>query len=173
MVLQETYEVKDCFYYHTMTSSDGHWTIPSSAGVSYSSDGMKLQGSSFTDCYLEVPITVPSVIEFDLTDYTGSNGYSLYLFNGDKSTRLVQMYLGQSRYTILDNYNYSSNAIDYKIPIGSHVKMQVNSNSIELYVDDVLKITKSNYSMVSPYILSIATGTSRSTTYKNMKIKAL
>ena len=172
-LLQEIFVIQDCFYNSAMTSSDNHWTIPSSAGVSYSSDVMKLQGSSFTDCYLEVPITVPSTIEFDLIDYTGANPYQMYFFNSTKTDRKFQIYRSDASYTIVDYYNSSSNRTYYTIPKGSHVKIQFNSNSVELYVDDTLILTKSNYSMVSPFIFGVATGGSRSTTYKNIKVKAL
>ena len=171
--LQETYAIEDYFYNNPMTSADStHWTIPSNANATYSSNGMKLQGSSWADCYLEVPITKPCSIEYDMMDYAGTIPYYNYLYSSDKSQRLIIMYRQETGYTVLDTNGSTVNRIDYTIPKESHVKLQVNNDSIKLYVDNVLQISKS-YSMPSSFVFGVTTAGSRSTTYKNIKVKAL
>ena len=173
-LVSKRYAIQDCNYANDLTSSDGHWTIPSSANASYSSNGMKLQGSSWSDCFLNIEITKPSSIEYDITDYGGDVKYQNYLWDSNKANRRFHMWFNNSSsLTIFDYYNSSANSINYTIPTGSHIKVNVKADSLELYVDDVLKITKSNYTMDSTFIFGLATGTSRSTTYKNLKIKPL
>lgn len=156
-----------------MTSADSsHWTIPSSANASYSSDGMKLQGSSWTDCYLEIPLTKPYSVEFDLTQWTGSTTYLHYFWDSTKTTRLLQMSKRDDNKTLLDTPPSNTNLWNGVIQEGSHVKIEINNNDAKLYVNDDLKVTKS-YSMPSTSIFGLATATSRSTTWKNIKVKPL
>ena len=49
-----------------MTSVPSGWTIPSSANATYSSNGMQFRGSGWADAYLEVLLTKPYSVEFDL-----------------------------------------------------------------------------------------------------------
>lgn len=171
-LLTKTYELEDCIYFHDMTSADStHWTIPSSAGASYSSNGMKLQGSSWSDCYLEIPLSKPYSVEFDLTQYTGTTTYMHYWYDTSKS-RLFNMYKNDANKTILDVYPTNANGWNGTISQGSHVKIDINSDNVALYVDDDFKVSKT-YTMPSSTLFGVTTAASRSTTWKNIKIKPL
>lgn len=176
MFLQETYVIQDCVYYNDMTSSDStHWTIPASANATYSSNGMRIAGSSWTDCYLEIPISKPVSVEYDVTDYSysGSNPPLMnYTYLTDKSGREIQFNQSSDGYLILDKYPSNSNTTNYTLPKPCHIKIAFRDNIVEVYVDDVLKISKT-YSMPSQFLFGVSTAGNRSTTYKNIKVKAL
>ena len=172
-ITSTTYTIEDCIYYHDMTSADStHWTIPSSANASYSSSGMKLQGSAWTDCYLEIPLTKPYSVEFDLTQWSGATTYQHYFYDSTKATRLINMYKANDSTTVLDVSGSYANKWNSTIPEGSHVKIEVNSDNLKLYVNDDFKVGKS-YTMPSSSIFGVSTATSRSVTWKNIKIKPL
>lgn len=167
--LQETYVLEDTIYYNSLTSTPNGWTIPSSANVTYSSDGMKLQGSSWTDCYLEIPLTKPYTVEFDLIDYIG---ITTYIYDSSKSTRYIQMFSTNGNTTVLDTYPNYKNKFSGSIPKGSHVKMEIDESNVKLYVENVLKLTKS-YTLPQSTIFGISISANSSTTWKNIKVKPL
>ena len=171
MIFTEIF-VEDCTYFNTMTSADPtHWTIPSSLNVSYSSNGMKFQPNSFVDSYLEIPLTKPYSVEFDLIQYSGNPTYLHYLWDSTKTTRQIFMGLSSGK-TILDTYPSSSNYWNASIPQGSHVRIEVNEDNVKLYANDDLKLTKS-YTMPSSSILGLAGSSNTTCTWKNIKIKPL
>ena len=172
MIVSETFSLEDAIYFNTMTSAPSGWTIPTNANATYSSNGMKLQGSAWTDCYLEVPLTKPYSVEFDLTQWTGSTTYPNYFWDSTKSTRHLQMYRTDGGKTVLDAYPSYNNSYSGSIAEGSHVKIEINNDNAKLYVNDELKLTKS-YNMPSSSIYGVAAGTNRTTTWKNIKIKPL
>lgn len=171
-VSTEIYSLEDCKYYHDMTSANNHWTIPSNATATYSSQGMKIQANSWADLFLEVPITKPASIEYDMTDYTGTVKYGNYFWDSTKANRYFQMYSDGTPLTVFDAYPNNSNRIAWDIPVGAHVKINIKEDTMELYVDDVLKLSKT-YTMGSPFVFGISTGQNRSTTYQNVKIKPI
>ena len=172
-LLTKTYSIEDCTYYHDMTSADStHWTIPASANASYSSNGMKLQGSSWSDCYLEIPLTKPYSVEFDLTQWTGSTTYMHYFYDSTKATRLLNVYKTDTNTTVLDVSGSYANRWSSTIPEGSHVKIEIDNDIARLYVNDDLKVSKS-YTMPSKSIFGVTGATNRTTTWKNIKIKPL
>ena len=133
---------------------------------------MKLQSSSWSDCYLEIPLTKPYSVEFDLTEWSGSTTYMHYFYNSTKSTRLLNMYKTEAGNTALDEYPKTDNRYSGTIPAGSHVKIEINNDNAKLYVNDELKLTKS-YNMPSTSIFGVTGATNRTTTWKNIKIKPL
>lgn len=175
-LLSEIYELEDCIYDHTMTSADSsHWTIPSSANATYDSNGMRIAGRSWSDCYLEIPISKPVSVEYDVTNYTytGANPpLTNYTYTTDKSARKIQFNQSSDGYLILDDYPNNKNSVRYNLPKPCHIKIAFKDNIVEVYVDDVLKINKS-YSMPSQFLFGVSTAGNRSTTYKNIKVKAL
>ncbi|MEE1227201.1 MAG: Ig-like domain-containing protein [Bacteroidales bacterium] len=172
MNLQETYELQDCIYYHDMTSADSsHWTIPSNANASYSSNGMQFSGSGWSDAYLEVPLTKPYSVEFDLTQWSSNPSYLEYFWDSTKTTRYMHM-MYMSPKTIFDTYPNQDNSWNGSISQGSHIKIEVNEDNAKLYVNDELKLTKS-YSMPSSSLLGLGKSSNSPTTWKNIKIKPL
>lgn len=170
--LQETYELEDCIYFHDMTSADSsHWTIPANANASYSSNGMKFSGASFCDAYLEVPLTKPYSVEFDLTEWSGSPNFLHYFWDSTKTTRHINTGYNNSK-TSFDVYPNADNSFNGSIPQGSHIKIEIGNDVCKLYVDDTLKLTKS-YTMLSSSILGLAKSGSCPITRKNIKIKPL
>lgn len=155
-----------------MASADStHWTIPSNANASYSSNGMKFQGSGWTDAYLNVPLTKPYSIEFDLTEWSNSPTYLHYIWDSTKTTRHLHM-MYMSPKTVFDVYPNQDNAWNGSIAQGSHIKIEINEDNAKLYVNDDLKLTKT-YTMPSSSILGLAKSGGATTTWKNIKIKPL
>lgn len=155
-----------------MTSDDSsHWTIPSSANATYSSNGMQFGGSGWADAYLEVPLTKPYSIEFDLTQWRGSPCYLHYLWDSTKTTRII-CFGGDTNRTYIDIYPNANNYWNSNISQGSHVKIEIGNDDAKLYVNDELKLTKS-YSMPSSSILGLGKSGGNPTTWKNIKIKPL
>ena len=173
-LLQETYSIQDLKYYDSLFSNKGHWTIPSGANVTFGSTGMVLgSSSSWKDIYLEIPISKPCEIEYDVVSWTGTSSYHLYFFDSTKANRLFHLYRsgdggGRTVFTNYPNYDtYTS-----QLPQSCTVKIKVLSDSLELYVDGDYKISKT-YTMDSPLIIGVVTASNRTTTYKNLKIKPL
>ena len=162
--------IEDIKYYDPLTSNKGHWTIPSGANVSFSNTGMYCGEGSWNDIYLEIPITKPCEITYDIVDWTGSNSYHLYLWDSTKANRLFHLYKTSSNYTVFDTYPSDTSSFQGTIATGSTVKIKVYTDKLELYVNDTLKVTKT-YTISSPVIMSWLTASSRTTTYKNLKIK--
>ena len=163
-----------------MTSADTtHWTIPASANATYSSDGMKIQGSSWSDCYLEIALDKPMSIMFDVTSNASlANNvppFSTYLYDASNKDRKYHIfYEVNTRKLINDYYNSQTNTSGaFSFPSAFNMEIKVKSDSVEVYLDGVLYVTKSNYSLVSPFIFGVTTAANRYTTYKNLKIKPL
>lgn len=172
MLLQEIYELEDCIYFHTMTSADStHWTIPSNANASYNSNGMKLSGSGWADSYLEIPLTKPYSVEFDITEWSSSPSYLHYFWDSTKTTRHLHMGRNES-VTYFDVYPSTSNNLTYNIPQNCHIKFEINNDNAKLYVDNDLKLTKS-YTMPSTSKLGLGKSSGSTTRWKNIKIKPL
>ena len=171
-ILSQTYSLEDCIYYNTMTSADStHWTIPSNANASYNSNGMKLSGSGWADSYLEIPLTKPYSVEFDITEWSSNPSYLHYFWDNSKSTRHIHMGRNNDG-TYFDVYPNTSNYWNGTIPQNCHIKIEINNDEAKLYVDDVLKLTKS-YSMPSTSRFGLGKSGGSSTTWKNIKIKPL
>jgi len=158
-----------------MTSADNtHWTIPANANASYSSNGMKFSGNGWSDAYLNVPLTKPYSIEFDLTEWSSgssSPGCLHYLWDSTKTTRHLYTMYHNSK-TIFDAYPNEDNSWNGSITQGSHVRIEINDDNAKLYVNDELKLTKT-YTMPSSSILGLAKSGGATTTWKNIKIKPL
>ena len=108
--LQEIFVIQDLQLNDPLTTDSGHWTIPSGANVSFNSNGMVLgASSSWKDIYLDVPITKPSEIEYEVVSWTGSNTYHLYFFDSTKANRLAHIYKTDTNRTVLDTYPSASN----------------------------------------------------------------
>ena len=179
MFVTETYDIQDCKYANDMTSADStHWTIPSSANATYSSDGMHIQGSAWSDCYLEIPLDKPMSIMFDITS-NGSTGnvppFSTYIYDASNKDRKYHVFYEVNAHKLInDYYNNMTNASgSFTLPSAFNLEIKVKSDSIEVYLDGGLYVTKSNYSLVSPFIFGVTTASNRHTTYKNLKIKPL
>ena len=167
----ETYSIEDAIYFNDMTSVPSGWTIPSSANATYSSNGMQFRGSGWADAYLEVLLTKPYSVEFDLMAWSNNPSYLHYFWDSTKTTRLVQMGKSNTQ-TYLDEYPSTSNTYNNTIPQGSHVKIEINETDAKLYVDDELKLTKT-YTMPSSSIFGLGKSSNCTTTWKNIKIKPL
>lgn len=172
ILLEEIYELEDCIYFHTMTSADStHWTIPSNANASYNSNGMKLSGSGWADSYLEIPLTKPYSVEFDITEWSSSPSYLHYFWDSTKTTRHLHMGRSES-VTYFDVYPSTSNNLTYNIPQNCHIKFEINNDNAKLYVDNDVKLTKS-YTMPSTSKLGLGKSSESTTRWKNIKIKPL
>ena len=128
--------------------------------------------SSWKDIYLEVPITKPSEIEYEIVSWTGTNSYHLYFFDSTKTNRLFNLYKTDGGNTAFDTYPNYTNQWRSTIPQGATVKIKVLTDTMELYVNGELKVSKS-YTMTNPFIMGVITASNRTTTYKNLRIKAL
>ena len=128
---------------------------------------------SWADLPLEIPITKPCEIEYDIVSWTGSSSYQLYLWDSTKTNRLFHLYRGGDGggRTVFDTYpNYGNYTT--QLAQSCTVKIKVLTDSLELYVDGNYKVSKS-YTMSSPLIMGFVCASSRSTTYKNLKIREL
>lgn len=174
MILQETFVIEDCIDCDSLTSASGKWTIPSSANATYSNNGMRIAGSSWSDCYFEEVLTKPYSVEFDLIDYgaSGSNTFyfAVYFYNESK-TRLGQVLSVNNGKTEIGQYG-NALSITYTPPKGSHIKITIEDNLMKIFVDDELKASNT-YNLPSTSIVGVTTSGSRNTTYKNWKIKPL
>ena len=175
--LQETFVVEDCIDYQPLTSNihQSRWTIPSHTNISYSDEGMRISASAWADLYLNNQINKPCSIEWKMGSYS-SMLFNWYLWDTNKTTRYINPNefdngITANRFT-LDVYPSNSNYINYKPNVNDIIRLEVDNTECRLYVNDVLKITKS-YTQSSPFILGFGTSTNRYSTVKNLKIKAL
>ena len=173
--VSETYSLEDCIDYDPLTSNTGKWDFPSGTTVNYNSNGMYISASGWKDGYFHNTYTKPYSVEFELADYSasGSNTFymALYFYNSSKS-RLAQAQTINNNKTAIGAYSGTPTEISYTIPKGSIVRIDIESNSMKLYVDDELKVS-STYDLASPSIVGVTTAGNRSTTYKDWKIKPL
>jgi len=153
-----------------MTSSSGHWTVPSAVRTNeYSSNGWKYgQASSF------------QFIDLDNQEYT--SGYSIELnihemYTSDNSNPPFIVYFENSN----QSRTYLT-AFPNKLTIGSTTvnrtfiadetyRLEYEANKLSLYIEDTLIGTTSHN--IGNAKIRLATGTSRYCTIKDFKIKPL
>ena len=158
-----------------MTTNDGHWSpVPSNAV--WNTNGLTLSNTSWTDVYLDTLLTKPCSITLDLMDYDVSSNPIIFCYLFDTSNnRLfgIQQTTRQGTYTVISDVQGSdSNHVSYQIPKGATCRIEIKTNSIDLYVNNTLMISKS-YTIASSLKYAVLSGSSRSMTIKNLKIKPL
>ena len=174
IISSEIYALEDCIYAHDLTTNDLHWSpLRSDGGTQFTSDGFRLGHAGWTDVFLDIALNKPCSIEFDVTDYEYSYGSPLLIayFWDNSNNRLFQIQQNTEG-LICGTYPTPNNKVSYTIPKGSHMKINILNDTIEVYVENIFKISET-YTMASPLKYSLTCAGSRHITVKNMKIKAL
>lgn len=171
-LVSKTYELEDCLDYQVMTdnSKQSHWTIPSavtsSSTFGYSSNGWKYgNASSYSVMELNEQVQVPLCVEFYISNVYNSSNYQPILILNDGNNINVFAGGGQTSLFMGDSISViSTNNI--------LVKIELKQNEQKLYINDVLKSTKTT-SLNGSYALQFHTGANRWVEIKDFKIKPL
>lgn len=173
MVVQETYMIEDLFYYDPLTEDKGRYTtISGSPDLTYSSNGLNIN-TSVTQVGLvrNNALTLPNDYEAEITitnaptsQYCGGICFDDWLYdwgstsaNGASTFKLSNT---QSLHTQLQKP--VTNDVVKIIKTGTTIKAYINDN---LIVTDTIS-NDNHYQQFRTY-------KNRSTTFKNLKIKAL
>ena len=171
--VSKTYSLEDCMDYQAMTdnSKQSRWTIPSAVTSSsifgYSSAGWKFgNASSYSAISLNNGVSLPCSIEFYISSVANTANYQpiTILKNGETT---IQALLGDD-----DNTIFMGDNIRIGIPANTLIRLELETNTQRLYVNDILKSTKTKTLPISsPF--EFHTGVNRMIELKEFKIKPL
>ena len=145
-----------------MTSASGHWTYQSAMSPSYSSNGVTINASSWSNnaVSLDTSITPSHSIEFDIK----SIGSAFYFNFDGNNTNILSGQISDIN-SVWDNQTYSGKGGNAKFTLKCY------SDKIEVYRNDELIHTTTT--TVPTLSLTIFGGPSRSITIKDVIIKPL
>ncbi len=170
-------------YKHDLTSNDGNWSLGFGTDLNYNfqaNNGLMIVGTgSDTDFILNKKLfdesnQFPLVIEYDLMSYFGVQQYINHLIDSSKTNKLIELKNRPygTRGTILDEYPNTDNWINKEITYNNHVKIQINTDYIILYVNDSYYLMKEyDYENLIQGYFSFAVQQGTMTVYKNLKIE--
>jgi len=169
MVLQETYELTDYYYYDSQTTDKGRYSVTTgTANLSYSNNGFKCIGTASVDTFVKnTALTLPTnyEAEFTVTEKFGSHYGGICLddllinFGGSDMTfyRLSTITKIGTTYSVLNT--------------GDVFKVVMQSNTVKVYRNGSLLQTFNNISNTGVYQHRIYVD--RGQTVKDLKVKAL
>lgn len=169
MNLQETYEICDANAYSKLTSAVSYMSGNTNQ-ISYSSNGMYLKSSIWSDWYVNIPFELGTVVEFTAKDIN-SSGHSNY-FNLKEENASTNIY-GASFTNGMISIVKPTPAVDKSVSGNKLIKLEIDTNGeVRLYCNDTLVGTKT-INTSSDLIFYWGTGTSNYCTITDFMIKPL
>ena len=172
IILSQSFVVQDYYYYDSQTVDKSRYTVTTgTANLSYSNNGFKCIGTATTDIFVKnTALTLPTNYEAEFTvtgrvtdsaNHYGGICFDDALFNFGKTTI---SYYRLSTISTLGSVNYS-------LQDGDVIKVRMENNTCSIYINDVLKISKSGINNTGIY--QHRTYNNRGLTIKDLKIREL
>ena len=161
-IISNVINIEDCIDAQELTTNAkaSRWTIPSHVQTSYSSNGWTYgNASSYVRMELNTDLSnkIPLSISFDLTQCT-SNALDFVCLG-------VELYSGSNKIW------WGGGTYIQGLVTPINIEFRLYSDRTELFIDDTYISSKSFNYTTDP--LKLGTGSSRSATIKNLKIKPL
>ena len=170
-VQSNTLTIEDCLLYDDCTTDKGYWdaTHKLNATLSFSSDGIALNGTQSEEAYVLLDITYPTnyQLECEVTGFNKPDGSTGVFGTGG----ILFADIGSSKVAIYPFGNWSERA-EYTgtLNIGDILKFEVNNGTVSVYKNNTLIGSKSQ---VTPTDFLIDTWSTRGISLKDLKIKPL
>ena len=164
MVLQETYELEDLWYYDPCTSDKGYWS--NNNILSFNTDGVCVIGNDSNVSFLDITYPQNYSIECTLTEPNGQNGWT----GGLRCSNLGLVgERNKKYYQIISPYSYTSDNSNFAL--NDKIKIVVENGTAKLYYNDVEK--KSTSTTSDKFELLGSPSNNYYMRIKDIKIKAL
>ena len=160
------------YYYDSQTVDKSRYTVTTgTANLSYSNNGFKCVGTANVDVFVKnTALTLPTNYEAEFTvteritdsaNHYGGLCFDDALFNFGKTTL---SYYRLSTVSSLGSVNYS-------LQDGDVIKVRMENNTCSIYINEVLKISKSSINNTGIY--QHRAYNNRGLTIKDLKVKQL
>lgn len=173
----ESCSIEDCLDYQPMTTNahQSRWSIPSAVTSSsifgYSSDGWKFgNASSYSTISAVDNQTLPYSMEFTVTNRYNKDNNPSPIFGAYFGSNYLMVACSSNNIVIYVNGSQTTYAYSY--PSTFTVRMEITSNTISVYIDDVL-IGSETHSFTGNSVPTFQTGVNRWNVIKDYKIKPL
>ena len=178
MILSETCSLQDCILYDPQTVDKSRYTVTSgSASLSYGTNGLTVVGATNSDTYVKnTALTLPTNYSLECTvmgfngDGSGTKNYGGLCFDN----LLIDFQTSKFNFYQLSPLSSKGN-ITYTLQQGDVLKIEMESNTVKIYVNGTLKSTQSSISNTGIYQhRTYKNGTTgRTLTIKDLKVKPL
>lgn len=183
--LSDSVLIQDCFFQDPMTSESGKWSIPSGVSLSYSTVGATLTATSYKSLLSVGSWTAqPVTLEFTVNQVTNNKeAQPIVMIANGSGLPLMGVNVKNSVWTIMRNNTSTSSTTNYitttsiSLQQGDIVRLKQTSTNYIVEVErsgEVITISDTEWTYgASTFNVRFDTGTNRSLTFRDVKLKPL
>ena len=173
-LLTKTFEVKDAYFYDSLTSNKNKYNVTSgSMSLTYGSNGLTAKGTALSDSFAtRTGLTLPSTdykVSYVLSDFTYGTG------GGVTEIGFEDVTVSQTANGIyLRKFGGGATSTTTSATTGDVISLEITgttSKTVKLYVNDELRATLTDVAQTGTHRLK--TYQNRSTTFKDLIIEPL